>query len=385
MRKERFYYTVFFSFVLLLLTGLSLDKALSAIGIAPDLFVMKSFYDIRGARLPPDDIIIVSIDDESLDKLKLSTKRPFSQKNLADGLDLLLQGAPKKLLIDSALFTEEGEASDYQRLSDFLKDMRVIVYHEIVEDLDLKSSLIVDSDSKSENKNFENLFKEGSNYLRSPLEILGGQVYQISSKQSLDALINISDALGIKNNYINGRFFLDFYGSQRTIKRIPFKDLFRQDSSNSLIDLKDKILILGLEAVSYRRGHIESNQFFIPSALNRVFSPEIQATKIANLINQGFVKVLSINVFRSALIIVSLLAAYALTFSSFKKSSLVLLGIALLIFTTSYIFLIKQHIWLPQISILLSIPIISAVIKAALAVLSLGAEAQKTKKSFYID
>ncbi|MBA2335480.1 MAG: CHASE2 domain-containing protein, partial [Blastocatellia bacterium] len=85
---------------------------------------INMLFRLRGELPAPDDIVIVAIDDASLQKIG---KYPWARSVIADGLDKITEGKPKAVGID-VIYAEESDAEDDEKLAQSIrKNGRVVL------------------------------------------------------------------------------------------------------------------------------------------------------------------------------------------------------------------------------------------------------------------
>lgn len=91
---------------------------------------LNTLFRLRGELPAPDDIVIVAIDDASLQKIG---KYPWARRVIADGLDKISAGEPRAVGID-VIYAEESEPEDDARLAEAIrKNGRVVLPTQLFE------------------------------------------------------------------------------------------------------------------------------------------------------------------------------------------------------------------------------------------------------------
>jgi len=91
---------------------------------------LNTLFRLRGELPAPDDIVIVAIDDASLQKIG---KYPWARGVIADGLDKISAGEPRAVGID-VIYAEESEPEEDARLAEAIKkNGRVILPTQLFE------------------------------------------------------------------------------------------------------------------------------------------------------------------------------------------------------------------------------------------------------------
>ncbi len=95
---------------------------------------VNMLFRLRGELPAPDDIVIVAIDDASLQKIG---KYPWARSVIADGLDKISSGKPKVVGIDIIYAEESDAAEDDERLAEAIqKNGRVVLPTQLFENTD---------------------------------------------------------------------------------------------------------------------------------------------------------------------------------------------------------------------------------------------------------
>ncbi|MBA3632146.1 MAG: CHASE2 domain-containing protein [Acidobacteria bacterium] len=91
---------------------------------------INMLFRLRGELPAPDDIVIVAIDDQSLQKIG---KYPWARSVIANGLDKITEAKPKAVGID-VIYAEESDAEDDEKLAQSIrKNGRVVLPTQLFE------------------------------------------------------------------------------------------------------------------------------------------------------------------------------------------------------------------------------------------------------------
>src|SRR4051812_8280193 len=68
-----------------------------------DLWALNNFFEMRGPLSPPNDVVIVAIDDQTYKELDISTRLPFPRRFMAEALENIVRADPKVLILDARI------------------------------------------------------------------------------------------------------------------------------------------------------------------------------------------------------------------------------------------------------------------------------------------
>lgn len=264
-----------------------------------------SFYDtnfygravIKGQyNKVPDNIIILSVDDSSLNELAPTLGTwPWARASYSTIIDTLNGYGAKAIGLDFLFITEStrGEADDAVLANALAKYNNVL----IASNFDISQSrqgtmeqliLPLDKFIINDNYGFINYDTENDGFLR---KMMLTKEYQEVKYRSFDAKL-YQIATGQEINKDGG--YINFYGPPNHFPVIPVYKLFDAESLHNELDdgkiFKDKIIIIGPTAEAFHDTHAtpySANQFFahyleIGSAFP-MSGPEVHANAIATL------------------------------------------------------------------------------------------------------
>lgn len=276
------------------------------------------FFEIRGPVVPPDDIVILAMDDESFGQAEYYRANPEQYSYFAPiaglpwqrtahaiAIERLLQAGAKAVAVDILMFSDSsyGPADD-QALADVLARYgdRVVLASS-VDDAQLRQGALVDptrplpkllnTPVHTGNINFPiepdgRIHRHGRAYLDglilSQADLDPGEIgNEVENTQSFaEATL---DAAGVEHPNYQGDF-IDFYGPTRSFNHIPFWHVLDPDPWANYLDngryFKDKIVLIGGTAKFLQDFHQApfSETLLHPETMAGV---EILATDIANL------------------------------------------------------------------------------------------------------
>ena len=86
------------------------------LGVVLDQALLRQIFTLRGPIDPPEDIVIVAIDDTTFQKLELSPRQPLPRKYFADALEQIISANPRLVILDLAAFRETDDEEANSRI-----------------------------------------------------------------------------------------------------------------------------------------------------------------------------------------------------------------------------------------------------------------------------
>lgn len=276
------------------------------------------FFEIRGPLAPPDDIVILAMDDESFGQAEYYRANPEQYSYLAPiagspwqrtahaiAIERLLEAGAKAVAVDILMFSDSsyGPADD-QALADVLARYgdRVVLASS-VDDAQLRQGALVrptqplpkllNTPVHTGNINFPiepdgRIHRHGRTYLdgliASQADLDPGAIGNEAENTQSFAEATL-DAAGVDHPPYQGDF-MDFYGPTRSFNHIPFWHVLDPDPWANYLDngryFQDKIVLIGGTAKFLQDFHQApfSETLLHPETMAGV---EILATDIANL------------------------------------------------------------------------------------------------------
>lgn len=297
-----------------------------------ELKILDSRFRVRGIKEPPNDIIIVEIEDVSYKTI--GQRFPYPRSYYAKFIRNLQKCGAKLIAIDIEFDINDFEIKNDSLFADAICDYKnVILASKIVKDGLIEPAEPI---SNCAHTGFVNTILDFDGIIRR---------YLFKSKKGFSSFaLKMFNILWNKPN-ITGSHYLYFYGPSRTFKYIPFyrvlddEEFFLsiEDSSNQLNIFneilnegvfKDKIVMLGVTLEEFK--DLFPTPFYTSS---KGLTPgvEIHATAFANLLNND-----NINVFNNFILwLLLILVSLGLLFLKYSKP--VIISIVFFIILTAVI------------------------------------------------
>jgi CHASE2 domain-containing sensor protein len=269
-----------------------------------DMAILRRFYDIRGSLPPPNDVVIIGIDDKSYKAFEASTNYPLPRKHIAEMLERVTEAKPRLLILDLKFPPERTfDPESDSRIKRAIENNPTTIWNgktvgdelddELPSDMQFRQaakmeldmtiyglggvfsrianpSIVVDSTTKfaSEDKPWANTQYRHIE-MATPLIQLAG--YEMSIVPQPHELLN-------------------YYGPSTTIKRFSVSDFTNGDIKAAQAAISDKVVLVGYQSLQFGKGFRNSDQFPVPVESKKMFGVEIHATTIGNLLDGTWLK-----------------------------------------------------------------------------------------------
>jgi CHASE2 domain-containing sensor protein len=330
-------------------------------GQAADLFVLRNFFEWRGSRTAPEEVILVAIDDFSYGKLQASTRQPFPRKHTAEALERIVEAKPRVLILDAGIPKEDLDPAADARLEAALKAGPTTIFSGQIpsEDSGVSTSnptpeLIIPSDEK---------FRKAAKLeLPMTVPVTHGVVSRMLTNSkagnNLAQTIPIARALidlGAYSLESPGKFdLINYYGPAGHIKRIPIYEFigefYKPESAQML---KGKVVLLGFQSLLRERGQIDKDELMISASEKAMFGVEIHATMIGNLLDRSWLKRLDLFYEHYSLFVASFVLALLGVFLTPEKSVPAIAIISGIVVGIAYLLFSGYNFWMAGVGTLL--------------------------------
>jgi len=245
---------------------------------------MDLFFRIRGERPPPKDVIIVSLDEETFDKLNANNSPVLPRQYLAEALENIAKDSPKKVIVDLR-FSDLMEASSDERLANAFSLSPTFIAWVKVEDPGNKNALELHPNeyfsSKAKGLFLATLRKTDSIARKFFFEKKEG----LATSPMAEIIYNDkadSKALPGSDDFIN------YFGHARTIQRVSLYTVIDKAHPLPKEYFKDKYILVGtLRRMSTPNGGSDTHESPTDKYMPGV---EIHATTLSNILEKNWIK-----------------------------------------------------------------------------------------------
>lgn len=330
------------------------------VGQKLDLWVLEKFFEIRGARPAPKDVVIVGIDDESYQKLDVSTRLPFPRILVAKALEQIVQANPKAVIIDAKIPKEREDLEADQKLEDALRAGPVTIWSGKIpqgKSGDINSDPTAYITLSSEARFREAAKMELPMLLRSSFGIVSSISYDHRSSSGLFDRVPLSKPLTELAKYKvelpETYDLINFYGPSGTINRISLYKLLEPDSESIKQQLNQKVVFFGFQSIGRGRGQMDKDEYFASVSNAPMFGVEIHANIAGNLIEKSWLKAFAVPTQLSIVYLCALIIAVVGIAFTPEKGIPILLTMVLLAFISAYRAFSSSNYWFGGIGALL--------------------------------
>jgi adenylate cyclase len=264
--------TIAFLSVGLVLTALGLTGYVTGALDDLELDTVDARFSIRGEREPPDDIVVVRIDDVTFDEL--SPEYPFPRTLHARAIDRIAADRPKVIAYDLQ-FSEDGPDPDADiRLAEsiFNAKKRVVLSTTEVNEKGEGAFLgapeeVLREDLGGRLGNGLLVNDSGGVIRRFSFEVLGMEAFSV-------AAVEVASGRQVDPDQFEGEpAWVDYYGPPDTIEGVSFSRVIRGRTPKDFF--RDKIVVVGAHAPSLQDVHPTS-----VGGDEQMAGPEIHANAI---------------------------------------------------------------------------------------------------------
>jgi CHASE2 domain-containing sensor protein len=344
-----------------------------------DLWLLSRFFHQRGPRPLPNDIVIVSIDDESYVRLReaypdyerrLSPRWPFPRRFEAEALENIIKAKPRAIIIDLRFAADADDPAADARIEEALRTAPTSIWS-----------------GKTPQPGSDFRVSDGTQYVTLPSELR----FRAAAKMQLDMLIaghfgvfarltlddrpeaSLYERVPLARPLVElaqfkveapGRFdLINFYGPPQTIPRIPLYRLVGERAGDIREKLQGKVVLFGF--LSATRGLVGNKDAHpIPGSDDLMPGTEIHATIAANLVDRTWLHRYPTEVEVQSIFLAALLLSLCGVALPFEKGAPLVAALVAAATWLSYLAFAHFFVWLP------GLPVVAA---AALIALLCGA------------
>lgn len=293
--------------VFLIVTYLLLASLLylSSFGIMGNIQVLRFYFFLRGTVTPPEEVVIVAIDDRSFKELDASTSYPLPRRYLATSIEAIVDAEPRVFFVDMKFPDDRifDEASDLRMAAAFAKAPTTIWSGREDDKPETEQLPSGEHFRKAAKMELDMLIEGGQGYLFAAsdsdsrkIKLSRDPIGPSSSQQIKEALRQrspIGHALVELGGYSilppTTDSFINFYGPSKTIPYISAVDLIKGDVEKAKDQIRGKIVLLGYLSKQYMKGILNRDEFFVPSDRRGMFGVEIHSNLVANLLHNHWI------------------------------------------------------------------------------------------------
>jgi adenylate cyclase len=253
----------------LILTGAVLAAYALDVLDGPELDTIDARFEIRGDRGPPDDVVVVEIDDVSFNELQQAW--PFPRSLHAEAVDRLRRAGARVIAYDIQFTEPTNPAEDNALISAVDRADGVVLATTEVGQGGQTNVFGGDQVLRQTGARAGNV-----NYVNDSDGVIRRQPYAVEGLESF-AVVAAEEFRGRRLPVREGFEWIDFRGPPGTVDSVPFSRLVEGRVPPAFF--RDKIVVIGATAPSLQDVH--------PTAVGGdapMSGPEIQANAIATVL-----------------------------------------------------------------------------------------------------
>jgi len=330
--------------IIVLLLGLvaaliHLQLFFSSWGDKLEPLALDLWFNIRGTVTPPNDVVLVSMDESSYQVLNVPLDKAWPRSLHAELLKRLKNFGVRRVAMDILFIDPSSDPKADQALAEAIK---------------MSPTVIGADEGTVEQANAAGRFS--MDVLMTPLDAFANNAEQIalvklpddfgylrrfyiernSAAREVPQLYEAAAGPKIEGEKPGPRDFIWYYGPTGTIPTYPYHQLFNEKGSLPPSILKDKIVFVGLNLRS-ELGPSQKDSYRTPFyKRGSMFGVEIQATATANLLTHKWIKRAGEWTEGLLLSLVTFLVTVTIFYLRPQYAGLVLVGTILAWFTISY-------------------------------------------------
>ena len=321
---------------------------------------------MRGS-LPPDDVVMVYLDEASHTVMEQPYDRPWPRAFHAQLLDRLTKEKAKAVVFD-ILFLDPGPDPevDQQLAKSIENNGKVVLCADLVpigygNNLKIDAPLDMFYRAASKKIGYDTTFPDGDGIIRKYLPVKTNLGETIGSEGWVGAEI-AGASLPKEDSFKSNPFYLNYYGPSGTIPEVSYFKTLTDDAAVPPGFFKDKVVFVGgktqTQAWNERRDQYPTP--FSSISLNMPFSPgaEIHATAFLNLMRGEWLNRFSLSAETWAFAVFGILSGLVLVLARPVQATLLAVTFAIAVTAVDYFFFTQRHYWFPWlIPVLIQIPL----------------------------
>ena len=278
----------------ILVSVLHLQIFLSTTGDKIEPWALDFWFNLRGVQTPPQDVMIVSMDESSYRVLELPLDQAWPRAKHAELLTRLHELGAKRIIMDILfLGPSQNPKADQDLANSFKLTPTVIGTESIVKEIGsaggryTMEELLEPYELFSKNVETIALAKmtEEFGYIR--------RFFVPRSQMTKNIPIMYEAAAGYRAldpSLPGPRDFVKYYGPPDTITTVPYHQVLNPDSRLPANYFKDKIIFVGLKFLT-EVGPAQKDSYRTSfDSVRTMFGVEAQASATANLLEKSWVK-----------------------------------------------------------------------------------------------
>ncbi len=324
----------------------------SPVGRGVELHLLRTFFQLRGPVSPPDNIVVVAIDDQFLDRFG----RPLPRSVFAELFEKLAAAEPRGLVVDFSFPPDAVDPVANERMAAALSRIPSVIGGGLMRSPDSSGDQIsigTEPVLKTAVKwQLPMRLRDSGGVIKlitlDPSPQVFGVVNSIPLSRSLIEFMGITPAKPSIFDLVN------YYGPSGTLTRITAQEVLDSSQVSLSEKLKNKLLIFGRQSVPQPSAAEGDGELFqTPYSEQPLYGAEIHATILANLMESRWLNGMSPAVQAALFYLGGLLGGAVLLGSRRWQNSVWLFSGLMLMVIGSYAVFTVKNVWAPVFPFLL--------------------------------
>lgn len=327
----------------------------TSVGEDLDLAVLKSFFAIRGAVPPPNNIVIAALDDQSYTQLDASVRWPFPRKYSAEVIERITKVNPRILILDLIIPKEDQDPQANERLEKAMRAGIVTMVsgtHAKANAREVSKDRTANTFTIPSDPRFEGAAKM---LLDMWVPSYKGGVFRVSVDPDENAPLEKRAPLANALNKLAGynitrpgpEDLINYYGPKGTIEQVPFYEILKADDDTLRSKFSGKIVLAGLHSIEQGREKMK-DEFDVPVS-GTMFGVEIHANLVGNFIQNSWLRRMPFLDEAIITILGCFLVAFIGMFVSFRYATCLIIPIVSGTIVACYLAFLHHNRWFPLV------------------------------------
>ncbi len=269
-------------------------------GNLDEVLLLKTLFNLRGEVSPPDNLAIVSIDDNTYKELALSPRKPIPREVVGKALQTIQEDKPTLLILDLYSPKEEDELEGTKAVIKALEMGPSSIASAPINHKDDPINLFLSDPSIVEAATYEIPMAVGlsANYAvyisRDPTN-----QNQHSLEETIPLFKPLLKQVESTLKVPEPNSIINYYGPPNTIRSFSLWELFSQERLIPKGFFKDKVVVVGFKSELKGRGHSDKEVLGVPiwnkTSGYEMYGVEIHANIAGNLMDGNWIRRLPIH------------------------------------------------------------------------------------------
>lgn len=318
-----------------------------------DVLQTRTLFALRGPLPPPDDVVILAIDDRTFHSLGISPNSFIPRAKIAEAFEALSEAAPRAFIMDTFALPDSRDPEADERIAQALSNMPSTIALGTYGSSSgkLEKDLLFETDSKFTAAARFQLTMEFDReqdvvwFLGKPRDDSTDPQVHFPLLAPLTKLANYAVRPPSPYTLVN------FYGPAGTIPHIGLHELLSDTSrADALTRLKNKVIFFGTQRSTERDNALfGKDSFSISYSTGAMFGVEVWAHMGGNLIDGSYIRRLSPTGEIALIFTFTLLTCFLLLFSPTALNFVLAFVLWLLYGISSYIAFSSFKLFLPAV------------------------------------